>query len=888
MKLFEQMAGGRLRREADLDAELQAAFDILVRQYAQTLPLTEARRQARLAFGALDPIKENVRRVAVFRAALHTVVQDVRHALRGLLRDRGFACVAVLSLALGIGANAAIFTFFNAVLLRPLAARQPEQLAAIYTRAAGNPTLLRTSLPNYLDLSARSRAFTGLVAFSGSGVTVNRIVQGEPVQEHAQLVSDNYFSVLGVQLRGHGFSVGSSGSAGGPAEVVISDRLWRLRRGADRAPVGSILRINGHALTIVGVAPPGFSGLSRLSPVDVWLPVRLAGWLGVDNFGGFTASRRTGVFDVVGRLRPGVSLAAAQAEIHRIDADLAARYPVDDQGRGFELLGPESCAIDPNVRAGYVGGGVLSLLASGAALAVACANLAGLLITRGAGRRREIAVRLALGASRRRLIRMLLTESLLLALTGGAGGLLMAVWLRDALWSLRPPNFPQSLPIGIDGRVLLYTLTLALLTGVLFGLAPALQISRPDLAEALKNPSGHPVRRGWRGPRLGQLLVAAQVAFAMLPLFGAGLFLRSFDSARRFDPGYQVDREVVATFDLGTAGYSLVQGAMLYHHLPDQIQALPGVADAALAESLNLDPENFLRTVFRRKEHDAADATLVNSNVVTPSYFKTLGIPLLAGRGFTDTGGWGAPPEAVVNSALAERLWPGDSAVGKRLYLFRSDEPMVVVGVVRDAKYLSLMEERRPYLYLSLVREFTTPIYVHVRVAPHIDPAAVLGAVRKTIRRLAPTVAIGDTLTLRELFARSLWAPRLGAAVLVSFAILVLVLVAIGLYGAVSQAVRHQRRELGIRMAVGASRWAILRSVLTAGLGPATAGLAVGAAGSLLVAPAVSPFLFRLGGGDGPVLAGAVLVLIAAAWIASLSAAHRAMAIDPVDVIKQE
>jgi predicted permease len=886
---LRKLLGGRRRREEDLDAELQAAFDILVRQYAQSMPLADARRQARLEFGALDPIKENVRRVAVVQAALHTLGQDLRHALRALGRDRGFTAVALLSLALGIGANSAIFTFFNAVLLRPVAARQPAQLIAIYTKAAGGPLLLRNSLPNYRDLCARSRAFAGIAAFTGSGVMVNRGGGGEPEQEHAQLVSDNYFSVLGVPLRGHGFSAGAVDPAGGPGEVVISDRLWGLLYGSGRADLGGVLQVNGQELAIVGVAPPGFSGLNLLAPAEIWLPVRLARRLGVDNFGGFTGSRRMGVFDVVGRLRPGVSREVADAEMRRLGADLAARFPVENRGRTFRLLGPESSAIDPNVRDAYVGGGVVSLLAAGAALAVACANLAGLLIARGAGRRREIAVRLALGATRGRLIRMLLTESLLLALAGSASGLLLALWIRSALWSLRPPTFPPSLQIGIDGRVLLFTLALALATGALFGLAPALQLSRPHLTESLKNASGRPARRGARRPRLGSLLVAAQVAFAMLPLFGAGLFLRSFDDAGRFDPGFRLDQEVVVAFDLATAGDSEPRGEELYRRVAGQVRALPGVAAVALAESLNLHPFGYvMRTVFRAKDHDFARATMVYSNVVTATYFDTLGIPLLEGRLFTDAGGPGELSEVVVNSAMAQRFWPGESAVGKRIYLYGSDEPVAIVGVVRDARYLSLLEERQSCLYLPLAQIFTTPIYVHVRGRPGVDPAALLLLVRKTIRGLAPNVALGSAFTMREVYRRSLWAPRLGAVVLASFAALVLVLVAIGLYGAVSQAVRHQRRELGIRMALGASRWAIMRSVLKVGIVPATAGLAAGAAGSTLIAPAVSRFLFKLSGGDGPVLATAVFVLVAAGWIASLSAAHRTAAIDPVDVIKQE
>jgi macrolide transport system ATP-binding/permease protein len=468
---------------------------------------------------------------------------------------------------------------------------------------------------------------------------------------------------------------------------------------------------------------------------------------------------------------------------------------------------------------------------------------------------------------------------------GGALGLILAFWLRDFLWALRPPAFPDSMDISLDGRVLGFTFLLSVVTGVLFGLAPVLQMRRPNLVPALKNEV--PQLSGTlRRANAGNLLVVTQVAISLLPLIGAGLFLRSLSNAQQFSPGFQVENEAVLSFDLGTLGYDEPTGKQFYRRVMERVKTLPGVENVAMAESLKLYPFGYLmRTVFMDGQgRGSGEGEMVRTNNITSTYFDTMRIPLVRGRVFTEADREGSMPVAVINETMAKRFWGGKDAVGQRFFFFGADQPTEVIGIVHDTKYQSLLEEEKPYIYVPLEQVYSTPVYLHVRTSG--KPEQVLQMMRKEVQSMDPNLGLGTAWTMAEVFERNLWAPRLGAALLSAFGLLALCLAGIGIYGVMSYSVNQRRREIGIRMSLGARKVDVLRLMLQDGMLLVVVGLGLGLLAASAMGKSLSGFLFGLSGTDVGMFTAGTLILASAALCANYIAARRSTAVNPVDVLK--
>ena len=818
---------------------------------------------------------------------METLWRDLRQSLRGLGRSPGFTAAAVASLALGIGANTLIFTFLNALFLTPLPVAAPERLVALYSTDPQNPGFLELSYPNVRDLAQRVGAFSGTAAYRNASASLEEGGEAEVV--HGEIVSGGYFDVLGLRpTRGRFFLPEEDLGAEGPAVVVLSHGLWRRRFGGDPGLVGRAIRLNGRAFTVVGVAPEEFAGLALLAePPDLWLPAALHGAVLTGAEGkGFT--RRGGrQVAAVARLRPGVGIESARAELEAAARELEREHPEANQGLGLAAVPLAQATIHPGERERYVRSGALLAAVVGLLLLVAGANVANLLLARALARRREIAVRLSLGAGRGRLARQLLAEGALLGLLGGAVGLALAAVGRKVLWALRPPFFPDSLHPALDARVLGFTLAVALGTGLLFGLAPVLQSFRLDLASALTNQAGAMGAR--RAPAVGAglrgALVAGQVALSLVVLAGAGLFLRSLAKAEGTDPGFERERLFVIPVDLGGRGYEEARAQEFYRRVVERVSAVPEVRSAAVASRFLLVPggQRVSLEVEGRQPPGFA-GLLIGVNRVGPGYLETAGIPLRAGRGFTAADRLGAVQVAVFNETLARWLWPEGSAVGKRFHFSGDPVPTEVVGVAADARYGDLGEEPQPYVYVPVAQNYSPVMMVHVRTRG--DPALAVGAVRREIQALDRSLPLLEARTIGQIRERALWAPRMGAGLLSVFGLLAAALAGLGIYGVVSYSIGQRRREIGIRLAVGAGRPQVLGLVLGQALRPVAAGLAAGLAAALALARLAAGLLFGVTAADPAAFAAATLLLAAVALAAVYLPARRASGLDPVAALR--
>jgi predicted permease len=817
--------------------------------------------------------------------------EDLRYAARLLVKSPVFTLAAVASLGLGVGANTTIFSLVSEVLLNPLPVREPSRLVSLFTTDAKNRArfqgFMTTSYPNFRDYREQGDAlFTGAAA--SLFVPLSLTTGGEPQQIFGEVVTGNYFDVLGVQAavgQAFSFTAREDEQLGAHPVVVLSDGLWKRRFGADRSLVGRTIELNRRTFTVLGVAPPRFRGINTLGGPALWMPISchphvLTGFA-ADNI----QNRRALLMNVVARLKPGVAIGQAQAAVLNVAAGLEKAHPQDNDSRSA-TLSPVT-GLNPEFRkdmslAGAVLMGVVALV-----LLIACANVANLLLARAARRKREIAIRIALGASRGRLIRQLLTESALLGLLAGVVGLLIAKVSQDLLWSMRPPFLnADDLDLGMSRPVLAFTMLVSLVTGLLFGLAPALQLSRPQLSDHLKDrtlrPSGSARLFAFRN-----VLVMAQVALSLVTLVGAGLFLRSLRNAQSTDPGFETRQLAVLSFDAGAEGYSEESAAAFQATVLERVRVLPGVRQVEVASS---GPFNggFSRTVFPEgvDPNDRRNGRLTPLHQVGPRYFETMGIPVLRGRAITETDRAGSPMVAVVNETMARRIWPGQDAIGKRFRCFGEDWIIEVVGVARDAKYFTIGEDPQPFFYVPLTQHPSTAVTLHVRTEG--DPAAVLGTVRGQVQSLDARMPITNVQTIGQLFDQALWAPRMSASLLAAFGALALVLAAIGVHGVVSYSVAERTQEFGIRMAIGARPVDMLRMVLRQTLLTAS----IGAAFALVVAYAATRglgnLLIGVPAGDPVTFGGTLAVILAAALAASAWPAWRASRIDPLAALRYD
>ncbi len=819
------------------------------------------------------------------------LLQDIRFGVRMMLKSPGFTLVAVLSLALGIGANTAIFTLVNAVFLHPVPVKNPSELMSIFTvddknAFAGN-NKLPTSQPNFADLRDHNVSFLGMYADQPFPAAITVGNQAEEL--NGQIVSGNYFDVLGVKpLLGRFFLPDEDTGNGSHPVMVLSYAIWQRKFGGDPNVIGRDYVLNAQAFTVIGVAARDFDGTNPLAGPDLWVPLSTHNLVLSGTLKEWYNERRFLGFNAVGRLKPGVTRAQADAEVKGIFRQLEADYPTPNHGRSATVVPLLESTINPVFRNLLLRAGGLLMVVVGLVLLIACANIANLLLARATGRSREIAVRLALGASRGRLITQLMTESLLLALAGGALGLAIGVMARNVLWTMRPaPLLDSRLDLSLDSTVLLFTAGISLLTGIIFGLAPAWHMTRPDLTVELKERSGQTAGAS-RVFSLRNAFVVSELGLALITLIGAGLFLLSLRNAQRIDPGFDTTNLVMMDFNLGTQGYDNPRGLQFHRDVVQRVKALPGVQGAAVANFAPLFGGGFGRSVFP-EGHDQdqeRSGILVQVDPVGPGYFATVNIPLISGQDLDDSIRQDGRKVVVINQTMAKKFWPGEDPIGKRFKFFGDNDYTEVIGVARDSKYNAIGEDPTPFLYQPMVQAYDPASTLLVRTRG--DAAAAIASVRKSIQELDPHLPLRNVFTYDKVLDQALWAPRMGAGLLTIFAMLALLLAAIGIYGVMAYAVGQRVREIGIRMALGARPADVLQLILQHGIGLVAVGLGMGLAISFAAARLISNLLYGVSASD-PLTFGVITLILAAVGLAACYfPARRATKVDPMVALRYE
>jgi putative ABC transport system permease protein len=824
---------------------------------------------------------------------MDALLHDLRYALRTLAKSPGFTLVAVATLALGIGGTTVIFTLIDAVLLRPPAhVREPDRLVSIYTSDYSGPRYSASSLPDVQDFRDRAEVLSSVAAYTPRPVSFT--AGDEPTRALAELVSGEYFAVLGmVPAAGRLFRPDEGRTPGADPVVVLSYSLWQQHFGGDPAVVGKTIRLTGHPFTVVGVAPPDFSGLVRGLDVGLWVPLSMQPVLQPGS-NDLTERGSRGWF-VVGRLKPGATLEQARARFAVIGRQLHDAFPdqwtdVHDSARVVSVLPEREARVFPRIRGALIGFMSILMVVAVLVLLICCANLANLLLARATRRRREVAIRLAIGAARGRLVRQLLTESAVLAIAGALAGALVAGWAAGLLSAFQPPvPVPVALDLRLDLRVLSFTLLVAVGAAVAFGLLPALRATRPDLVGALKQEqsaaSGHP---RWFGLR--DLLVVGQVAISLVLLVAAGLLLRSLRNAQQMDLGFDPHGLAFATVAPSLQGYPEARATQLYATLTQRLATTPGVEAVATAKllPLGLDFERRSVRVVGYQPRPGEDMEF-GDDLVGPGYFAAMRISIVRGRAFTDRDRAGAPRVVIVNQTFVRRFWPGQDPIGKRLedgFGYGLD----VVGVAHDGKYRSLGEESQPFFYLCALQppisnRAQTDLTVIVRTAG--DPSALLPVLRQEIHALDRDLPV-QLATMDQHLGLVLLPQRMGATLLGGFGVLGLALAALGLYGVMAYAVSLRTREIGIRMALGARAADVRRMVVTRGLAVTGVGVVLGLLVAFLATRLVTSVLFGVSPTDPVTFAGVVLILAAAGALAAYVPARRATRVDPVVALRTE
>ena len=810
------------------------------------------------------------------------MIQDLRYGVRMLLKNPGFTLIAVFTLSLGIGANTAIFTLLDKVLIRSLPVEQPHQLVLLARDAGRAPGIF--SYPLYADLRDRNEVFSGLVAYFQQPFSLSDDSQSERVI--GQIVSGNYFAALGVRpALGRFFLPEEDRTPGTHPVVVIGHGLWRRRFGADPAVIGKTVGLNGYRYTVVGVAPSEFTGTTRGTVNDVYVPAMMQ-TQAQPGRNSKLDDRDSGWLGLIGRLKPKVSRQQAQSALSTLTDEVEKAFP-GTTARAKAMLVDGSRGYTERVKDLSL---PLKLLMGvvGFVLLIACANVANLLLSRASARRKEIAIRLAIGAGRSRVVKQLLTESAILAALGAGAGLLVASWLTDLLLGFQQQtNFvPRAFDGGLDVRALGFTLGLSLLTGIVFGLAPALVASKPDFVAALKEDTPG-LGRGARRLSLRNLLIVTQVALSLVVLIGAGLLLKSLRALQAIDPGFEPAKVVTASFDLSNNGYDEARGRQFIAQLSERVAALPGVEAVSLARGVALSGFVWIRSATIEGYQPQPNERLAfNFNVISQNYFQTLGTPLARGREFTAQDRAGAPRVVIVNEATARRYWPGQEAVGKRLKYGNVDQFAEVVGVVRDSKEKGLTADPRPAIYAPLLQQYAPDLTLHVRTATAAP--TLLAALRREAQSLDPTLPVYNLQTLAQQKDGSLYTERLAAALLTLFGLLALSLAAVGLYGVLSYAVTERTREMGIRTALGARPRDLLKLVVGQGILLTLVGLVIGLGAAFALTRLMEKLLFGVSATDPLTFVVIPLLLAGVALLACWIPARRATRMDPLAALRHD
>ena len=816
---------------------------------------------------------------------MQNFLQDVRYGLRMIVKAPGFTALALLALALGICANTTIFSFINGLVLRPLTGvKDPDRLVAVYTSDFSSGLYGGSSYPDYLDFRSQADTFEDLAAHEGA--ILNLSGQGDHAERvYGFYVTSNYFPILGVGARlGRTLQASDDAPSATPA-IVISNEWWQSRFNSDPKIVGRTLKLNEQSYTVAGVIEPSFRGLRLGLPPQFWVPMPA--------HSAYTeAARDSRSIQILGRLKQGVTIEQAQTQLTTIGARLAQAYPETNKGTFGYPDDPKPITVTresrlrPEGQLGVWRISVLLFAVVGLVLLIACANVANLLLARATVRRREIAVRLAVGASRRRLIRQLLTESVLLALIGGALGLLLTQWTARALPSFFPENAIYGVDFSVDWRVLVFTLTVSVLTGLVFGLVPAWQTTRPDLVSALKDDAAGSANQRFRRLGLRDALVISQLALSLVLLICAALFVRSLRHAVNFDPGFPVQHLITASLDTGGARLNREQGRVYYQELVERINHVPGVSGATMSVIVPLTGGGQRRNVtlegYQRQPNEDME---LNTNVVGTDYFRTMDIPILRGRAFGLEDRPGGPGVAIVNEEFARRYLNGE-ALGKRVQVDSEQGFLEIVGVARTVKYRNLREEPLPFIYLPLAQNDQADMNVIVRTER--GPAAIVNAVRKEMQAVNKAVTVSSVQLMSETIADQLAVDRLIAVLLSVFGGGALLLAGIGIYGVMGYAVAQRTREIGIRVALGAERSDILTLIVRRGLMLTTIGAGVGLLLALALTRLLKTLLFGVSASDPLTFSAIVTLLIAVAMLACYFPARRATKVDPIVALRNE
>ncbi|MGA3186803.1 MAG: ABC transporter permease [Bryobacteraceae bacterium] len=821
--------------------------------------------------------------------------QDVRYGARMLWSKPGFTAAAVLVLALGIGANSAVFSLVNAFLLKPLQVQKPEELTGLYSRDTKHPDEYRAfSYPNYVDIRDHNQTFASLAALNLAMIGIQE--GGSTRRAFAAVVSSNYFSMLGVpMLKGRSF-LAEEEKPGGELTAIVNYTFWE-KKGADPQLVGKPVRMNGHLFTIVGITPKGFTGTTALISPEIFVPLGVYG-LVMNDFDGQVkplGARDNNALMVMGRFKPGVTPQAADATLAVVASQMEKAYPAENKDQAL--------LVRPLSRTGYstapeTGGSLrvpATMLLSLAAvvLLIASLNLANMMMAKGTARRKEIAIRLAIGGSRRRIVRQLVTEGLLLALLGGAVGLAVASWsttlLIQSLAGLAPLDIVYD--ARPDARVLGFTLLFCALSTVVFGLFPAWKLSKPDVWIDLKENTGEDV--AGRKRRLfsrGNMLVMAQLSLSLMMLAAAGLFVHSAVRAANIQPGFSLDNEVLAEVDASLIDYDEARGYQIYATLKDRLRQVPGVQAVAIAATVpfgtmrlgkNITPAGMAVS----KEHPALDARY---NMVSEDYFRTLGIPILRGRAFTaaESSRGSKSNTAIIDKLTADKLWPGADALGKHLRIDGAKQDLEVVGVVGDIRENIIGEGLGAHLYVPFGREYQANVQFHVKVADERMLETIGREIRATDERL-PVLAL-KTMRGHLDSGFDIWVVRTGAHILEIFGAVALLLAVIGLYALNAYTVARRTREIGIRMALGADTASTLRLILGEAFKVTMVGVGVGLLLAIGVGRLLAGFLYDIRNLDPPVLGGAPVLLTLVALLACYIPARRAARVDPLIALRYE
>jgi predicted permease len=811
---------------------------------------------------------------------MQTLWQDLRYGARMLWKRPGFTVVVSLTLALGIGANTAIFGVVDRLLVRLLPVNDPARLVNLIGRDEKGEEDTSFSYPIYKDYRDQNDVFDGLLAYSETAMNLNE--GGQPERVMGVLVSGNYFDALGVTpALGRAFLPEEDRTPGAHPVAVVSYGLWRRRFGADPKLVGRVITLNTQSFTVIGVAPAEFHGVRRGVSPDVYVPIQMIMQAWPARRPDDLNNRGFSWLNLIGRLKPGVTREQAQAAMSALSSRIMQVHPntwpsiaLEDGSQGD--TGGISDLRTP-----------LKLLMATVALVllIACVNVANLSLARAQTRRREMAVRLAVGASRYRLIRQLLTESLLLSLLGGLLGLLLAVWLTDVLAAYSPPTGGSTSPLldaRLDWRVLAFTATLSLVTGLLFGLVPAWRSSKPNLTVALKEESGAVGAGRIRGRGA---LISTQIALSLVVLVCAGLCVRNLLALQRIDAGFETAKVLVMGLDLSLNGYKEEQGGQFYANLLERVSALPGVEAASLARIVPLTGSG-MRMSLGIDGYTPTDDKPINfdMNIVGPRYCATMKLPLVAGREFTANDNEAASPVVIINEAAARTYWPNQNPLGKRLII--DARPAEIIGVTGASRYRSLTEAFRPGMLLPAAQNYFPDLSLHLRSAG--DPASLIESARRELRALDPQLPATNIRTLEEQRRNSLYSERVTALLLSAFGALALLLAALGIYGVMAYAVAQRTREFGIRMALGARAGDVLRLLLRQGARLIGAGVTLGLAGAFAATRLIRSFLYQVSYTDPMAFVFAALLLIAVALLACYIPARRATKVDPMVALRSE